>query len=800
VLDAVDLAFGQVWGEGFEPLREPPGARAAEPRATPCVELLVTDREKGRWDVHFAEEIERGGTPFGPAMRGVTPWRAAEARLLARRIDELTRSDGPFAFGEVVVLLRATTHAGVYERALEERGVPTHVLGGRGYWSQQQVGDLHAYLAALANPLDELALHSVLASPLADLSLDALVLLAGAARRSGARWDLWRVLEAVAAQSSGLPSAPDPPKAVASLAAELPAGDAERLCAFVKRFRAQRERAPRVALEVLIDEAVTGSGYDRTVLAMPAGERRMANVRKLMRMAREFEADAGRDLRAFIDFVDEHDLVQEREGQAPLEADDLDAVRLMTIHRAKGLEFPAVCVADLGKAGREDDSALRVTDEGRVGIRLATSAGGSIDSAALAAIRERQKLCDEEEEKRIFHVAVTRAQEHLVLSGATDLEKLPPEAPLEEPMRWLWRALSPGLPELEGRREVHSTYEGRDVVVRCEVLRPGTARDLLPAGDRDPVCREPDPAGLEALQAPVLASVPVPEALPVSRLSYSGLESHRRCGYRFYLERGLRLPTPAELHFGRVGPASGAALDEPLDGLPLPLGGEPLDGLSPLVRGSVVHALLERLDFARPVAPGAAEVASLIERQGQPVREDDVADLVAMVEHFAASPLRERVARAARVRTELPFAFTLDSGARSLLMNGVVDVHASEPAGTLIVDYKSDRLDDRDPGELVESSYVTQRLVYALAALRSGSARVEVAHVFLERPAEPVTACFHSADAPALERRLLERAEGVLAANFAPSPAPHRGLCTGCPGQPALCLWEADRTTAEPPE
>ena len=78
------------------------------------------------------------------------------------------------------MLLRATTHMGVYERALEDRGIPTHVLGGRGYWAQQQVADLRAYLAALANPLDELALHSVLASPLGGLSLDTLVVLAGA--------------------------------------------------------------------------------------------------------------------------------------------------------------------------------------------------------------------------------------------------------------------------------------------------------------------------------------------------------------------------------------------------------------------------------------------------------------------------------------------------------------------------------------------------------------------------------------------------------------------------------------------
>ena len=98
-------------------------------------------------------------------MAGVPAWRALEARLLAKRIDELTR-DGPLDCGDVVVLLRATTSMAVYERALEERGVPTHVVGGRGYWSQQQVLDLRALAGRPGQPLDELSLYSVLGSPL----------------------------------------------------------------------------------------------------------------------------------------------------------------------------------------------------------------------------------------------------------------------------------------------------------------------------------------------------------------------------------------------------------------------------------------------------------------------------------------------------------------------------------------------------------------------------------------------------------------------------------------------------------
>src|SRR5204862_8146278 len=98
----------------------------------------------------------------------------------------------------------------------------------------------------------------------------------------------------------------------------LPDGDRGRVADFVTLFESERRLAPGVSLETLIDRAITKTGYDRRVLPLPAGDRRLANVRKLMRMAREFEADEGGDLRAFIDFLGDHDLIQEREGEAPL--------------------------------------------------------------------------------------------------------------------------------------------------------------------------------------------------------------------------------------------------------------------------------------------------------------------------------------------------------------------------------------------------------------------------------------------------------------------------------------------------
>ena len=119
---------------------------------------------------------------------------------------------------------------------------------------------------------------------------------------------------------------------------------------------------------------------------------------------------------------------------------------------------------------------------------------------------------------------------------------------------------------------------------------------------------------------------------------------------------------------------------------------------------------------------------------------------------------------------------------------------ADEGARTLVVDWKSDPLDGLEPEEIVRSRYATQRLIYALAALRAGAEVVEVAHCFLERPDEPAVPLYEAADAERLERELLGLAQGVVEGRFEPSAEPHFALCADCPGRAALCVHEPELT------
>ena len=328
VIGAVNLLGAALLGERYRPLRVGAPADATASLEGPAVELLLTARDG--WD---AEEIE-----LEPAIDGRTPLNClAEARFLAARLRALVDAGVPR--GEMVVLLRAFTHLDAHEDSLARAGLRPYVVGGRGYWSQQQVADVCALLATIANPLDDQALFGALASPACGAAPDTLWLLRAAA---GKRRHVWPALRRAVGDSEV--ELADPERL-----AEIPAEELELLRGLVATLESLRERAPRLGLSALVEATATETGYDLAVLMRPAGEARFANVRKLMRLAAEFEAREGRDLRGLLDFLTAR-AEGEAEAQAATAAEGHDGVRIMTVHNAKGLEFGVVAVPDLSRS------------------------------------------------------------------------------------------------------------------------------------------------------------------------------------------------------------------------------------------------------------------------------------------------------------------------------------------------------------------------------------------------------------------------------------------------------------------
>ena len=390
VLAAVNELFGSHFGDEFQPLAA--AAEFPDPVFGHPVELLVTDK---------ASYADTG-----------VHWRRAEARAVARRVRELVDTGAADA-GEIVLLFAAGTDAEWYEEELRKAGLPTYRATGKGYFGQQQVVDLLAYLRLLHNRYDDEALLTVLASPFVGISNDALALV----RRAASRRPLFAGIE------HSLPPALDE-------------RDTRLLRAFRQRFDRLADAMTRLSLERLCERIVSEHDYDLAVLAQWDGRRRYANMRKLARLARSYEELRGPDVEGFVRFVAEQEAVGARELEAVAEEEGADAVRLLTIHAAKGLEFKVVIVADAGrdKAPPSPDEILALSD-GRFGFRVAdpvtTKRRGAFD---YDDVREARRVEEEAEKLRLYYVAMTRAKERLIVSGSIDREK---KADASTPIGWV---------------------------------------------------------------------------------------------------------------------------------------------------------------------------------------------------------------------------------------------------------------------------------------------------------------------------------------------------------------------------
>ena len=326
VIDVVNEVFSRDFGDRYTPLVAE-ARHEGDPPAGGRVELLLTDK------AGFREAGES--------------WRAAEARALAARIAELV-DDGEARPGQIVLLFEAGTDAAQYEAALRDHHLRTVRTTGRGYYATQQVSDLLAYLRLLRNRYDDVALLTVLASPLVGMSNDGLLRV----RRAAVKRPIFTAFER------------DEP------APGLSPEDRRLSLAFAQRFARLVKRSGEVSLERLCELIVAEHDYDLACLAMADGDRRYANLRKLARLAAEFEAVRGPDLEGFIRFCDEQATLAAREGEAAIAEEGRDAIVLMTVHAAKGLEFDVVVLADQGRerAARSLPDVL-VSSDGRVALR-----------------------------------------------------------------------------------------------------------------------------------------------------------------------------------------------------------------------------------------------------------------------------------------------------------------------------------------------------------------------------------------------------------------------------------------------
>ena len=539
------------------------------------------------------------------------------------------------------------------------------------------------------------------------------------------------------------------------------------------------------------------------------GRHRSANLRKLVRIATEYEAHDGRDLRGFLDHAATRAAFSDREGEAAATAEAHAGVRLMTIHAAKGLEFETVAVADLGRSlcrggqppelrlAFEPEAVAAAGGEGpppaRVGLRLARAAAASIDTEGYASLSTDAADAEAEESGRLVYVAVSRAERRLILSGVFVAGDL---AESERPRRQR-SALGCILPALgvdgsdaqrvtiaapAARSGLEATFG--EAAVAVSVIGAGAESAARLARD----LRSGTTVGAEVAPGrPPLTGLGEGAAAAARSLSYAALADYRRCGYRFLTERviGLDAGAPAAVPDGPGGPPEEAA--ERSDGREAGMG-----------FGRAVHELLEwscRNDWRMPPEPVRS---AALGADGTPEAD---ARATVMIEGWLRSPLLAelRDGDGIELRPEVQFRTALATGT---VLRGTIDLLARPPGGgeLTIVDYKTDRLGPAPGGELSEG-YELQRALYAAAASEAaGGVAVRSAYVFLERPGEPIVERLDRGGIAAGRARIEGLAREIAAGRFEATERPHRDLCHDCPARRRLCPHGLELTARADPE
>jgi len=357
--------------------------------------------------------------------------RENEARTLVRWIgqqleagwtilDRNTREPRLAHAGDIAFLFRAMTDVAIYERALADAGFDYHTLGGSAFYAQQEIHDVINLLSIVEDPCDEVALAGALRSPFFSLSDNGLFWLARAF-------------------PGGLIAGLERSEEILQLSPH----DRYQTARARSLLARWREIKDRVGLAAIVTQILDESGFEASLVCEFLGARKLANARKLLLIAREFDRQGGFTLADLVarlrGFLDE----PPREELAAATEEESTNIRLMSIHQAKGLEFPIVVIPDLN---RESDSRTQWLgfhpDLGLV-VRpvapLPTRPGGEAESLSEHSLGWLTFRAIEEDENRreairLFYVAATRARDHLILSSGLPADPRP-ESPA---MQLLW--------------------------------------------------------------------------------------------------------------------------------------------------------------------------------------------------------------------------------------------------------------------------------------------------------------------------------------------------------------------------
>ena len=598
--------------------------------------------------------------------------RISEAQTIAERlktlldesctdlpiVDKTTKQLRRLEPGDVAILFRSLSDVQFYENALHDAGLDYYLVGGYAFYAQQEIFDVLNLLRAIASTADEVSLAGVLRSPFFSLEDETLFWLN----------DKFHSLNA------GLQAARPPDQLSETEAAKVASA-----AATLAHLRSTKDSVP---IAELLNTALDRTGYDAVVLTEFLGHRKLANLQKLIERARLTDLSGANDLDGFITQLSQFISREPREALAATLPEAANVIRLMTIHHAKGLEFPLVVVPDLDRPPLLQTPSAAIHPELGPLVRQPADDDNEKITTGMTLYGALERRAELEERKRLFYVACTRAADHLILSSSLEAtDKLKSD----------WMELLAERFNLENGGLNVSLPKGYDVpAIGVTIVQPTDDKpsrhshgpDLLKLLDD-----APDIAATgHAIVPPGVAPVPVDRAaqhqFSFSRLTGQLISTHR----------------------------------QPRDSEPRSINEEASE-VEARGLGRLVHDVLERIDLAQAADVhewcehlAANHVVQNTERAAQ--------QAAAMIERFLDSPRGRQLATAPAVHREVDFLLAWPPGETNTTgryIQGVIDCLYQDTAGNWhIADFKTN---DVTPKEIAREAerYQLQLYVYAMA-------------------------------------------------------------------------------------
>ena len=707
-------------------------------------ELLLADSDDALLEEQ--ETREQADAQSAPAADGEDK-KILEARMVARRMkrlmeeqlvtDKETGELRRVRYSDIVILLRSLSGwADAFAGVLNEAGIPAYTVLATGYFSAVEVQTVLSMLRILDNPRQDIPLAAVLRSPIVGMTDEELARLRLTDKEASFH-------DCVLQRCALLAEGAEAKEQAAEQEQPQEQPFEQKLHRFYTMYQRLRKLVPDTPIHELIEILLKETGYGNYAAAMPAGRRRRANLQMLVEKAIAYENTSYKGLFHFVRYIDELQKYDVDFGEADLTGEQDDVVRIMSIHKSKGLEFPVVFVSGLGKNFNRQDVRSRMVLHPEFGMGLDRMDGKRRVKTPTIAKRAIAKQIDLEnlgEELRVLYVALTRAKEKLILTGcrkgaAEQVTRQRQQETLSGPLYYADREgasgyldwLIPAVCSYGERYDVHVTPV-------TELLAGEVQRDvelLLTHAELMEEIKNADQERSKQLEERFSFRYPHEEAL-TQKNKYSVSElKHRAMRERQQLED--EETTPAFLQ------------EELVPYLPpfvrkLTQEEEPVN--QGALRGTAMHRVMECYDFASGIAPGE-QIAQMLSN-GSITEETKALVKLPMIERFLESELGVRMRAAQQAgRLYREKAFVMGFTQKELaefgfgerkensetdeaadgrcddedltLIQGIIDVFWEEDDGLVVLDYKTDRVDTA--GELA-GRYAAQLVLYGEALER----------------------------------------------------------------------------------